>query len=42
MLMLPSFDHDAMAHPYVVRRIWDYLVTHLAGETPPKEFNLEE
>ena len=42
MLMLPCFDHDGMGQPYVIRRIWDYLVTHLAGETPPKEFNLEE
>ena len=28
------------ASPYQVRRAWDYLVQHLKGEQPPKEFNL--
>jgi hypothetical protein len=27
---------------YMFRRGWDYLVTHLQGTTPPKEFNLPE
>ncbi len=27
-------------HPYVVRRRWDYLVTHLMRALPPKEFAL--
>ena len=27
-------------HPYVTRRRWDYLVTHLMRASPPAEFNL--
>ena len=26
---------------YILRRAWDYLVTHLLDETPPKHFRLE-
>lgn len=28
------------ASPYQIRKAWDYLVTHLQGEQPPKEFKL--
>lgn len=38
MLILPNLGHDLPS--YVLRRSWDYLVTHLQGEKPPKEFKL--
>ena len=38
MLLLPSLGHGHSSYP--VRRAWDYLVSHLQGITPPKEFNL--
>ena len=38
MLLLPSLGHDMSG--YFVRRAWDYLVQHLMGEEPPKEFHL--
>jgi fermentation-respiration switch protein FrsA (DUF1100 family) len=38
MLLLPSGGHGGSA--YGMRRGWDYLVTHLLGETPPKNFKL--
>ena len=28
--------------PYMFRRAWDYLIQHLAGEAPPKEYVLKE
>ena len=37
MLLLPKAGHPAPS--YVIRRMWDYLVTHLLGEVPPKEFH---
>ncbi len=36
MLILPKKD----TANYSLRRSWDYLVKHLMGEEPPKEFNL--
>ena len=39
MLTLPNSHHGIT--PYLVRRMWDYLVTHLLQKTPPKEFNLQ-
>ena len=39
MLMLPNLGHISM-DAYVIRRFWDYLVKHLKGEEPPKEFKL--
>lgn len=26
--------------PYAIRRMWDYFVTHLQGQTPPKEYEI--
>ena len=41
MLVLPSLGHGTNDyHDYTIRRRWDYFVTHLLGETPPKEFDL--
>ncbi len=39
MIMLPNVSHDI--NSYMIRRGWDYLVEHLLGETPPKEFRIE-
>ena len=38
LLLLPNDGHEISN--YALRRSWDYLVTHLQGETPPKEFKL--
>ncbi len=38
MLLLPNETH--MLSSYVVRRTWDYLVEHLLGVEPPKDFDL--
>lgn len=35
LLIVPGANHDLLNHPYVVRRKWDYLVTHLMGAQPP-------
>lgn len=39
MLMAPG-SNDSYGS-YASRRIWDYLVTHLMGEEPPKAFKLD-
>ena len=36
--LLPNVGHEI--DTYATRRGWDYLVTHLLGEEPPKDFNL--
>lgn len=38
MLCLPNSAHEIPT--YALRRNWDYLVKHLLGINPPKEFNL--
>ena len=40
--MLIVSDGGLMYTAYMMRRTWDYLVRHLQGLEPPKEFNLEE
>lgn len=40
MLLLPNLGHDFI-NSYVVRRVWDYMVKHLLGLDPPKEFDLK-
>jgi dipeptidyl aminopeptidase/acylaminoacyl peptidase len=39
MLLFPRDHHDMPG--YGTRRLWDYFVTNLAGETPPREFKLK-
>ena len=39
MLCLPSVNQQITG--YTVRRDWDYLVRHLMGEKPPKQFKLK-
>ena len=38
--MLVASGNNTTYQSYAQRRAWDYLVTHLSGETPPKEFEL--
>ena len=38
LLLLPNLGH--MPSSYTTRRMWDYLVEHLQGVEPPKEFKL--
>ncbi|WP_441003210.1 DPP IV N-terminal domain-containing protein [Pseudocolwellia agarivorans] len=38
LLMLPNRGHGFAREPYMVRKRWDYFVTHLMGKKPPKEF----
>ena len=38
MIALPKLGHDLS--PYFTRRSWDYFVEHLAGQTPPTDFDL--
>lgn len=41
MLMIPNVHHGYGAvTPYATRRRWDYFVTNLAGNTPPKQYQL--
>ena len=38
-LVLPNRAHG-LNEPYVIRRRWDYFVEHLAGRTPPANFEI--
>jgi len=42
LLMIPNVHHGyAEATPYATRRRWDYFVQYLAGDTPPKAYELK-
>jgi dipeptidyl aminopeptidase/acylaminoacyl peptidase len=41
LLMLPNRNHGFGNEPYMVRRRWDYFVKWLAGNEPPKEYELK-
>ena len=34
LLVVPNEGHGVFHHPYVVRRVQDYFLTHLAGQSP--------
>jgi dipeptidyl aminopeptidase/acylaminoacyl peptidase len=38
LIMFPNRAHGFGSEPYMVRRRWDYFVTHLLGAEPPKEY----
>jgi len=38
MIMLPNRGHGFALEPFMIRKRWDYFVTHLMGATPPKEY----
>jgi dipeptidyl aminopeptidase/acylaminoacyl peptidase len=41
LIMLPNRNHGFGNEPYMIRRRWDYFVKWLAGEEPPKEYELK-
>ncbi|TQV73500.1 prolyl oligopeptidase family serine peptidase [Exilibacterium tricleocarpae] len=41
MLYLPNRTHSFIAEGYIMRRQWDYMVEHLLGKTPPKQYKLD-
>jgi dipeptidyl-peptidase-4 len=42
LLMIPNVAHGyAEAAQYMARRRWDYFVRYLAGNTPPKEYQMQ-
>ncbi len=41
MLLLPNRGHGFAREPFMMRKRWDYFVTHLLGATPPKEYFFE-
>jgi len=42
LLMIPNVAHGyAEAAPYMARRRWDYFVRNLAGNIPPKEYQMK-
>ena len=41
LVLFPNSRHGfGVFSPYMMRKRWDYFVTHLQGKTPPKEFAL--
>lgn len=38
LIMMPNRRHGFGNEPYMMRRRWDYFVTHLLGAEPPREF----
>jgi dipeptidyl aminopeptidase/acylaminoacyl peptidase len=38
--VFPHRNHGYAKEPYVGRRTWDYLVKHLRGEEPPREYEV--
>jgi dipeptidyl aminopeptidase/acylaminoacyl peptidase len=38
LILLPNRRHGFGNEPYMMRRRWDYFVTHLLGSEPPREF----
>ncbi|WP_157253803.1 S9 family peptidase [Nonomuraea typhae] len=42
LLIVPGAEHLSLGYEfYVIRRRWDYLVRHLMGEEPPKDYRLD-
>lgn len=42
LIYVPDANHFEVWTPYVTRRIWDFLVRHLQGAEPPREYQLKE
>jgi dipeptidyl-peptidase 4 len=40
LVVLPNRNHGFSNEPYVIRRTWDYFVTHLMGEEPPSRYEI--
>jgi len=41
LLLFPNRGHGFGGEPYMMRRRWDYFVTHLMGAVPPKEYEFQ-
>ncbi len=41
LLLFPNRSHGFGGEPYMMRRRWDYFVTHLMGAVPPKEYEFQ-
>lgn len=42
LLLIPNVPHGyGTATPYMTRRRWDYFVRYLAGDVPPKEYEMK-
>ncbi|MDH5590926.1 MAG: prolyl oligopeptidase family serine peptidase, partial [Gemmatimonadota bacterium] len=41
LIVMPNRNHGYANEPYVVRRTWDYFVSHLLGVEPPRMFDLK-
>lgn len=41
LLIIPNRDHGLADHPYFIRKRWDWFVKNLAGEEPPKEYEIK-
>lgn len=41
LLIMPNQPHSCTAHPYFVRRRWDYFVRHLLGLEPPVGYQIQ-
>ena len=41
LIIFPNRGHGFGNEPYMVRRRWDYFVTHLMGVEPPAGFQLK-
>ncbi len=42
LVIVPNEGHDMLiTNGYVQRRVWDYFVRHLRGETPPENFEVK-
>jgi dipeptidyl-peptidase 4 len=42
LIVFPNRGHGFGSEPYMVRRRWDYFVTHLLGAEPPKEYEFRQ
>jgi dipeptidyl aminopeptidase/acylaminoacyl peptidase len=42
MLVLPDRGHDLIHDPYVIRRLWDYMVVNLLGAEPPADYQIRK
>jgi dipeptidyl-peptidase 4 len=40
LIVMPNRGHGYANDPYHIRRTWDYFVRHLAGKTPPIEYQI--
>jgi dipeptidyl aminopeptidase/acylaminoacyl peptidase len=42
LIYVPDANHFEVWTPYVTRRIWDFLVRHLRGAEPPRDYEIKD